>query len=71
MDFYDFPFSWEYSSQLTNSYFSQGLKPPTSYMWDSNNPQSWLLMAAANILLKNSTKPEQMLQPNHCQFLGL
>jgi hypothetical protein len=24
MDFYDFPFSWEYSSQLTNSYFSEG-----------------------------------------------
>jgi hypothetical protein len=22
--FYIFPFSWEYSSQLTNSYFSEG-----------------------------------------------
>ena len=24
---YDFPFTWEESSQLTNSYFSEGLKP--------------------------------------------
>ena len=28
-EFYEFPFSWEYSSQLTNSYSSEGLKPPT------------------------------------------
>ena len=29
-NFYDFPFSWEWSPQLTNSYFSEGLKPPTN-----------------------------------------
>jgi len=28
--FYDFPYIGMSSSQLTNSYFSEGLKPPTS-----------------------------------------
>ena len=32
IQFYDFPFSWEESSQLTNI-FSEGLKPPTSNVW--------------------------------------
>ena len=29
-EFYMFPFSWESLSQLTKSYFSEGLKPMTS-----------------------------------------
>ena len=36
-----FSIYWEESSQLTNSYFSEGFKPPTSYIYSSN---SWALL---------------------------
>ena len=37
-----FSIYWEESSQLTNSYFSEGFKPPTSYIYSSN---SWALLS--------------------------
>ena len=72
-----FSIYWEQSSQLTNSYFSEGLKPPTSG-WNAvsavSGDEVWYVRAAAasctvgGILRHFLQYPATLPLPNRCRW---
>ena len=75
-EFYEFPFSWEESSQLTKSYFFRGVvQPPTSYRYigtvTSFSTQQLLRGQCPNpfiIWFKGRTNQNSCFNPSYLQL---